>query len=141
MATDEKRVVKDAVLEIGVEELPARFMRQALVDAQQYMRGAGNGQAGGFRSPSVWNAAADHRAAAPGGAQAERSVREVRARRQGCFDSEGKPTKAALGFARSTGVSVEALACGRLLRATTSTLRSPREVGRPARCWRRSSHR
>ncbi|MGI6130404.1 MAG: glycine--tRNA ligase subunit beta [Bacillota bacterium] len=133
MATDENRLVKDAVLEIGVEELPARFMRQALADAREYIIEALATARLEASEVRVYGTPrriiVQLRQVAPRQNDLVREVRGPAAR--AAFDSEGKPTKAALGFARSTGVSVEALACrptpqGDYVYATVT------EGGRPA---------
>lgn len=133
MATGEEKLTKDAVLEIGVEELPARFMRQALADAREYMKEAL--ASARLEVSEVRSYGTPRRIIVQLCQVAARQndlVREVRGpAARAAFDSEGKPTKAALGFARSTGVPTEALACrptpqGDYVYATVT------EGGRPA---------
>ena len=111
MATGEERLMRDAVLEIGVEELPARFMRQALADAREYMTEAL--ASARLESSEVRVYGTPRRIivqlcqVASTQNDLTREVRGPAAR--AAFDSEGRPTKAALGFARSAGVLVESL--------------------------------
>lgn len=111
MATGEERLMRDAVLEIGVEELPARFMRQALADAREYMTEAL--ASARLESSKVRVYGTPRRIivqlcrVASTQNDLTREVRGPAAR--AAFDSEGRPTKAALGFARSAGVLVESL--------------------------------
>ena len=111
MATGEERLMRDAVLEIGVEELPARFMRQALADAREDMTEAL--ASARLESAKVRVYGTPRRIivqlcrVASTQNDLTREVRGPAAR--AAFDSEGRPTKAALGFARSAGVLVESL--------------------------------
>ncbi|HNU94298.1 MAG TPA: glycine--tRNA ligase subunit beta [Bacillota bacterium] len=111
MATGEERLMRDAVLEIGVEELPARFMRQALADAREYITEAL--ASARLESSEVRVYGTPRRIivqlcqVASTQNDLTREVRGPAAR--AAFDSEGRPTKAALGFARSAGVLVESL--------------------------------
>ena len=103
--------MRDAVLEIGVEELPARFMRQALADAREYITEAL--ASARLESSEVRVYGTPRRIivqlcqVASTQNDLTREVRGPAAR--AAFDSEGRPTKAALGFARSAGVLVESL--------------------------------
>jgi len=120
-------------LEIGVEELPARFMRQVLADARQYMTAALAGarlavsEVRSYGTPR--RIIVQLRAVTARQSDLVREVRGPAAR--AAFDSEGRPTKAALGFARSAGAAVESLVTrptpqGDYVYATVT------EVGRPA---------
>ena len=133
MAISDDRLTRDAVLEIGVEELPARFMRQALADAREYMVAAL--ACARLEVSEVRSCGTPRRIIVQLRAVAARQsdlVREVRGpAARAAFDSEGRPTKAALGFARSAGAAVESLVTrptpqGDYVYATVT------EVGRPA---------
>ena len=133
MAISDEGLTRDAVLEIGVEELPARFMRQALVDARQYMTAAlacarlAVSEVCSYGTPR--RIIVQLREVAAGQSDLIREVRGPAAR--AAFDSDGRPTKAALGFARSAGVPVESL----VLRPTPQgdyVYATVTEVGRPA---------
>jgi len=133
MAISDEGLTRDAVLEIGVEELPARFMRQALVDARQYMTAAlacarlAVSEVCSYGTPR--RIIVQLREVAAGQSDLIREVRGPAAR--AAFDSDGRPTKAALGFARSVGVPVESL----VLRPTPQgdyVYATVTEVGRPA---------
>ncbi len=133
MAISDERLTRDAVLEIGVEELPARFMRQALADARQYMTAALAGAR--LAVSEIRSYGTPRRIIVQLRAVTARQsdlVREVRGpAAKAAFDSEGRPTQAALGFARSAGVPIESLVSrptpqGDYVYATVT------EVGRPA---------
>lgn len=133
MAIGDERLAQDAVLEIGVEELPARFMRQALADARQYMTAALAGAR--LEVSEVRSYGTPRRIIVQLCAVAARQsdlVREVRGpAARAAFDSDGRPTKAALGFAGSAGVPAESLVTrptpqGDYVYATVT------QVGRPA---------
>lgn len=133
MATGEAKAVTDAVLEIGMEELPARFMRQALADAREYMQKAL--ASARLEVSEVQSYGTPRRIIVQLCQVAPRQhdlVREVRGpAARAAFDSEGKPTRAALGFAKSAGVAVDQLSRkptpqGEYVFATVV------EVGRPA---------
>ncbi|HAA89127.1 MAG: Glycine--tRNA ligase beta subunit [Thermoanaerobacterales bacterium 50_218] len=98
----------DFLLEIGTEEIPARFMESALTQLQQLSEQMlaenriGYGKLKVYGTPRrltlyVWEIEQQ---------QAE-LVEEVKGPpKRAAFDEKGNPTKAALGFARSHGVDV-----------------------------------
>lgn len=101
----------DAVLEIGTEEMPARFAAQII---DQTTRGAAKLLADArvavegvecFTTPR--RIILGLKGLAPRQAELEVELRGPAARI--AFDAEGKPTKALEGFARSAGVSLEAI--------------------------------
>jgi len=111
MAISEKGPMRDAVLEIGVEELPARFMRQALADARTYITDALASARLEASEVCVYGTPRRIivllRQVAPRQNDLVREVRGPAAR--AAYDSEGRPTRAAMGFARSVGAAVEEL--------------------------------
>ena len=94
------------LFEIGTEELPSWFVRQA-DDAIADVVAARLAGAG-LRHGTIRRFATPRRLAVVVEALAERSERRIEVRRgpaaSAAFDAEGKPTKAAIGFARSLGV-------------------------------------
>ncbi len=101
----------DLLLEIGAEEIPAGFVPGALAQLTADLTKAladarlGHGEVKAVGTPrrlAVW---ARDLAAKQADARTEALGPSVAA----AFDAEGKPTQAALGFARSQGVAVEAL--------------------------------
>lgn len=104
-------VNKDLLIEIGTEELPPNAM-QRLSDA--FTRGVvdGLGEAG-LDTGAVHSYATPRRLAVlirdVPGAQPDRKVERKGPSLKAAFDSEGNPTKAVEGFARSCGVGVDEL--------------------------------
>jgi glycyl-tRNA synthetase beta chain len=102
------------LVELGTEELPPRTLR-TLGEAFAAALVRGLDEAGLRADPGapVHGYATPRRLAAAVGAVGERSPGRVRERRgpalEAAFGPEGAPTPAALGFARSCGVAVEAL--------------------------------
>ena len=101
----------DLIFEIGSEEIPAGFvlpaLRQLEEDLAKALDGAriGHGEVKAVGTPRrlcVWA-----RAVAP--KQADATTQALGPAVQAAFDGEGKPTPAALGFAKSQGVDVAAL--------------------------------
>ena len=101
----------DLLFEIGAEEIPAGFVPAAIEQLQRDLAKAlddarlGHGEVKAVGSPrrlAVW---ARDVAAKQGDARTEAFGPSVAQ----AFDAEGKPTQAALGFAKSQGVDVSAL--------------------------------
>lgn len=102
---------KELLLEIGTEEIPARFIPGALKALEELADKAltaarlGHGEARGIGNP--------RRLALHVKDVAERQPDAVRVTlgpsKAVAYDTEGKPTKAAAGFARSQGVDVDKL--------------------------------
>ncbi|MDD2432137.1 MAG: glycine--tRNA ligase subunit beta [Clostridia bacterium] len=101
----------DYLLEIGTEEIPAKFMSSALVQLKDLA--AQKLQAQRLKYKTIRTMGTPRRLALlveDLAEQGEDLKEEVRGpARKVAFDSIGKPTKAALGFARSQGVAVENL--------------------------------
>ncbi|ACX52825.1 glycyl-tRNA synthetase, beta subunit [Ammonifex degensii KC4] len=124
--------MRDFLLEIGTEEMPARLLSSILEDlrekAQELLREARLS----YREIKTFGTPRRLVLLVKGLAEKqERLVREVKGpARRVAFDEEGKPTKAALGFARSQGVKVEDLVV-RLVGDTEYVYAVKEEEGRP----------
>ncbi|MDR5709143.1 MAG: glycine--tRNA ligase subunit beta [Armatimonadota bacterium] len=99
------------LVEIGVEEMPARFVLPALEQLEAGLRallaeeGLGAGEVRTFGTPRRLVVIAPE---VP--ERQEDAVREVRGPAvKVAYDVQGRPTQAALGFARSQGVAVDSL--------------------------------
>jgi glycyl-tRNA synthetase beta chain len=103
--------MKELLLEIGTEEIPAGFIPQALADLERLMRKELEGQRIDFEGMKTFGT--PRRLVLAIGAVSERQkdveIRKVGPARQAAFDPQGNPTKAAIGFARGQSVAVESL--------------------------------
>ena len=101
----------DYLLEIGTEEIPAKFMTGALAQLKELAVNKLQKQRIKFDSIRTMGTPRRLALIVEGMADKEEDLRlEVRGpAKKAAFDSLGQPTKAALGFARSQGVSVEDL--------------------------------
>jgi glycyl-tRNA synthetase beta chain len=104
----------DLLVEIGTEELPPKALRGL---SEAFAEGVGKGLAeAGIAAAGLRPYATPRRLAVLAQAvplsQADRSVQRRGPAEAAAFDAEGRPTRAAEGFARSCGVEVSAL--GRL---------------------------
>jgi glycyl-tRNA synthetase beta chain len=102
---------KELLLEIGAEEIPAAFLPKALKDMEEMIRKA----LAESRIPcgEVRTMGTPRRLFLTVASVAERQedqiVEKLGPARRVAFDAEGKPSPAALGFARGQGISVSAL--------------------------------
>lgn len=101
-------MAKDFILEIGTEEIPARFMGPAINQMEELARQwlaanrLGSEAVGAFGTPrrlAVYITGLAEK-------QDEFSEEVKGPAKKAAFDAEGKPTKAAEGFARGQGVSI-----------------------------------
>jgi len=103
----------DLLLEIGTEELPARFVQPALDQLAEGLRSALAAALGGEPDPPYGGLGTHRRLTVfvPGLPEAQPAGEElvVGPPAQVAFDDAGEPTKAALGFARSVGLDLEDL--------------------------------
>jgi len=103
--------MKELLLEIGTEEIPAGFIQQALVDLESLMRKELEGSRIDF--DGVKTLGTPRRLVilieSISEKQRDEEIRKVGPSKQSAFDAEGKPTKAAGGFAKSQSVPVESL--------------------------------
>ncbi|KMY67510.1 hypothetical protein AAU61_11840 [Desulfocarbo indianensis] len=101
----------DLIFEIGCEEMPARFVRPALASLKELA--AKRLAAQELTYESLETAGTPRRLALLVKGlleeQPERSELALGPPVKSAFDADGKPTKAALGFAKSQGVAVESL--------------------------------
>ncbi len=103
--------MKELLLEIGAEEIPAGFVPQALTDLENLAQkelGANRIDFNGiktFGTPRrlvlVIEAVSEK--------QRDEETQKIGPSRQAAFDSKGNPTKAAIGFAKGQSVPVESL--------------------------------
>lgn len=126
-------MARDLIFEIGTEEIPARFMNPAL----EQMAAAAGRLLQEYRLPcqKVATYGTPRRLALYLTALAENQeelVQEIKGPPvKAAFNDDGQPTKAALGFARSTGVAVEELVT-REYNGGQYVFAVKREQGRPA---------
>lgn len=104
-------MTKDILLEIGTEEIPAKFMPSILVQLKKLAEQILTEQKIAFTSVRTMGTP---RRLALLVSQADEKQADVSSKNKGpavkiAFDHEGKPTKAAMGFARGQGVDVTAL--------------------------------
>jgi len=103
--------MKELLLEIGTEEIPAGFAPQALIDlegiAQRELQG-NRVDFGGIRTLGtprrlvlVIESVAEK--------QRDEETKKIGPSKQSAFDAKGNPTKAAIGFAKGQSVPVESL--------------------------------
>lgn len=102
---------KDFLLEIGVEEMPARFLDPALAELKQLATDALSEQRLRFREVRTYGTPRRLTLYVAGlaavQAALEKEIKGPAARV--AFNPDGLPSKAAVGFARSQGVAVESL--------------------------------
>lgn len=103
----------DYLLEIGTEEIPAKFMAGALAELQATAEQKLQEQRIGYKSLRTMGTPRRLVLFVEDLAAFGEDLREeVRGpAKKAAFDAEGQPTKAAQGFARSQGVTVESLIC------------------------------
>jgi glycyl-tRNA synthetase beta chain len=103
--------MKELLLEIGTEEIPAGFVPQALSDLERLVRKEfetnridfeGIQTLGTPRRIVLFIESVSEK-------QRDEEVKKIGPSRQAAFDPSGKPTKAAIGFAKGQSVSVESL--------------------------------
>ncbi len=103
--------MKELLLEIGTEEIPAGFVPQALADLQELIKKGFEenriafGEVRTFGTPRRLVLAIESVA----DRQRDEEVRKIGPAKTAGFDAQGLPTKAAIGFAKSQSVPVESL--------------------------------
>jgi len=102
---------RELLLEIGTEEIPAKFMGPALEQMERLARQALADHRIDFVSLATYGTPRRLVLYATGVAERQHDLmEEVKGpARKAAFDPDGNPTKAAQGFARSQGVAVEGL--------------------------------
>jgi glycyl-tRNA synthetase beta chain len=103
--------MKELLLEIGTEEIPAGFIPQALVDIQALVKKELEASRIDFngiktlgtprRLVLVIDSVAEK--------QRDEESKKIGPSKQAAFDAKGNPTKAAIGFAKSQSIPVESL--------------------------------
>ena len=103
--------MKELLLEIGTEEIPAGFIPQALMDLESLAKkelGATRIDFNGIKTLGtprrlvlVIQSVSEK--------QKDEETRKIGPSKQAAFDAKGNPTKAAIGFAKSQSVPVESL--------------------------------
>ena len=103
--------MKELLLEIGTEEIPAGFVRQALVDLEVLTRKELEAQRIDFEGMKTLGTPRRLVLVIQALSESQRDVeiRKIGPSKQAAFDSKGNPTKAAIGFAKGQSVPVESL--------------------------------
>ena len=103
--------MKELLLESGTEEIPAGFIPQALVDLESLVRKELDGNRIDFDGVKTLGTPRRLVISVESVSEKQRDVeiKKVGPSKQSAFDAEGKPTKAASGFAKSQSVPVESL--------------------------------
>ncbi len=103
--------MKELLLEIGTEEIPAGFIPQALIDFENLARR--ELEANRIDLDGVKTLGTPRRLVlvieSVSEKQRDEEMKKVGPSKQAAFDSKGNPTKAAIGFAKSQSVSLESL--------------------------------
>ncbi len=103
--------MKELLLEIGTEEIPAGFVPQALIDFENLTRKELEAHRIDFNE--VKTLGTPRRLvlviSSVSEKQRDEEIKKVGPSKQAAFDSEGNPTKAAIGFAKGQSVSIESL--------------------------------
>ncbi|MGE5403910.1 MAG: glycine--tRNA ligase subunit beta [Candidatus Saccharibacteria bacterium] len=104
-------MAKDLLLEIGTEEMPAGFMPEVLAELKKSAETKLNDNRMSYTSVETFGTPRRMALLVEGLAEEqEEATREARGPRlDKAFDEDGKPTKAAEGFARGQGIMVEEL--------------------------------
>lgn len=103
--------MREFLLEIGTEEIPAGFIPQALEALDHLMRKELETQRITFEGISTLGTPRRLVLVIPSLAERQEDIetRKIGPSRQAAFDADGNPTKAALGFAKSQSVRVDSL--------------------------------
>jgi glycyl-tRNA synthetase beta chain len=103
--------MKEILLEIGTEEIPAGFIPQALIDFESLARRELESSRIDFDGVKTFGTPRRLVLVIESVSEKQRDeeIRKVGPSKQAAFDSKGNPTKAAIGFAKSQSISVESL--------------------------------
>jgi glycyl-tRNA synthetase beta chain len=103
--------MKELLLEIGTEEIPAGFVPQALIDFESLVKKELETNRIDFNGVKTFGTPRRLVLLIESISERQKDVEvtKVGPSKQAAFDSEGNPTKAAIGFAKSQSVSVESL--------------------------------
>lgn len=102
---------RDLILEIGTEEIPARFMENTLQQMEEIVSSLFQHNRIKFDGLEVYGTPRRLAVLVRGAAEMQEDLEEKKRgpSKKAAFDGEGSPTKAASGFAGSQGVKVEEL--------------------------------
>jgi glycyl-tRNA synthetase beta chain len=103
--------MKEFLLEIGTEEIPAGFVPQALIDFENLVKKDLEANRIDFNGMKTFGTPRRLVLLIESISEKQKDIEvtKVGPSKQNAFDSEGNPTKAAIGFAKSQSVSVESL--------------------------------
>ena len=103
--------MKELLLEVGTEEIPASFVPQALTDLESLARKNLEVQRIDFEGMKTLGTPRRLVLVIESVAEKQKSVemKKIGPSKQAAFDSQGNPSQAAIGFARSQAVPVESL--------------------------------
>ena len=103
--------MSDLLLEIGTEEIPAKFMPPALAELKQLASDKLAEERVAFESIETWGTPRRIVLSIKGLAETQANLEEeVRGPAvKAAYDADGNPTKAVMGFAKGQGVAVEDL--------------------------------
>jgi len=103
--------MKELLLEVGAEEIPASFVPQALTDLESLARKNLEAQRIDFRGMKTLGTPRRLVLVIESVAEKQKSVevKKIGPSKQAAFDSKGNPSQAAIGFAKSQTVPVESL--------------------------------
>ena len=103
--------MKELLLEIGTEEIPAGFVPQALMDLEALAKKELEASRIDFSGTKTLGTPRRLVLAieSVSGKQRDEETRKIGPSKQAAFDAKGNPTKAAIGFAKGQSVPVESL--------------------------------
>jgi glycyl-tRNA synthetase beta chain len=103
--------MKELLLEIGTEEIPAGFIPQALVDLEALVKKELEASRIDFKGIKTLGTPRRLVLAIESVSEKQRDeeMKKIGPSKQAAFDAKGNPTKAAIGFAKSQSVAVESL--------------------------------
>jgi glycyl-tRNA synthetase beta chain len=103
--------MKELLLEVGAEEIPAGFVPQALIDLENIARKELGGSRIDFNGIKTFGTPRRLVLVIESVSEKQRDeeTKKIGPSRQSAFDEKGNPTKAAIGFAKGQSVPVESL--------------------------------
>jgi len=103
--------VKELLLEIGTEEIPAGFVPQALIDLESLAKKELEANRIDFNGAKTLGTPRRLVLVIESVSEKQRDeeIKKIGPSKQSAFDEKGNPTKAAIGFAKSQSVAVESL--------------------------------
>jgi glycyl-tRNA synthetase beta chain len=103
--------MKELLLEIGTEEIPAGFVPQALIDLEALAKKEMEARRIDFNGIKTLGTPRRLVLAMESVSEKQRDeeIKKIGPSKQAAFDTKGNPTKAAIGFAKSQSVPIESL--------------------------------